>query len=184
MKSIQDKWVCHIEITNHCYGSCLYCSRYNKHIKLNQRYHMSLKYMEKALDSLKDFPGKIGFMGGEPLLHPEFEECCELARSKFPKDKLGLWTSGGKNYNKLKPAIDKTFGFVAHNEHNSNQQEVCRHQPITLAIQDLVPDKKLRDKLISDCWVNDIWAASINIKGGFFCEVAAALSILTEGSNG
>ena len=184
MKPISEAWVCQLEITNFCGRNCLYCSRYQRHLRKDQRYHMSLKFLEKALDSLKYWPGKIGAMGGEPILHPEFEACCELIRSKFPKDKMGLWTSGGKNYDKLKPVIDKTFGFVAYNEHNSDQQEVCKHQPITLSIKDLVPDKDLRDKLINDCCVQKIWAPAINPKGGFFCEIAAALDLLLDGPGG
>jgi len=184
MKAINEAWCCQIELTNFCGHDCLYCSRYNKHIRKDQKYHMSLKFLGKALDSLKDWPAKIGIIGGEPLKHPDFEKCCKLIQSKFPREKMGLWTSGGSRWNELKPIIDKTFGFVAYNEHNKQQQETCMHQPITLSIFDLVPDSDLRDKLIDDCWVQRTWCPTITPKGAFFCEIAGALDIITDGKGG
>jgi hypothetical protein len=40
-----------------------------------------------------------------------------------------------------------------------------------------------RDYLIDKCWVQNSWSASINPKGAFFCEVAAALAMLLEVEN-
>jgi len=184
MKAINEAWCCQIELTNYCGHDCLYCSRYSKHIRKDQKYHMSLELLEEALISLKDWPAKIGIIGGEPLRHPEFERCCKLIQSKFPREKMGLWTSGGSRWSELKSIIDKTFGFVAYNEHNKQQQETCKHQPITLSIFDLVPDVNLRDKLINDCWVQRTWCPTITPKGAFFCEVAGALDIILDGKGG
>lgn len=111
MKLINEAWCCQIELTNYCGHDCLYCSRYSKHIRNDNRYHMDFKYLEKALNSLKDWPAKIGIIGGEPILHPEFEKCCKLIQSKFPQEKMGLWTSGGKKWNEYKQIIDETFGW-------------------------------------------------------------------------
>lgn len=184
MKPIHEAWCCQIELTNYCGHDCLYCSRYSKHVREDQRYHMDIEYLEDALNSLENWPSKIGIIGGEPLRHPEFEKCCKLIQTKFSKDKMGLWTSGGSNWNKYKSIIDETFGFIAYNEHNKQQQEVCKHQPITLAIKDIVPDEKLREKLIDDCWVQRTWCPTITPKGGFFCEVAGALDIILDGPGG
>ena len=178
MIPIWDTWCMQIDITNYCSHSCLYCSRYNRHLKREQRKNMTLEQISVALDSLKTWPNKIGIIGGEPILHPEFPEICELILSKFPPSKMGLWTSGGRNYNKYLPLINRTFGFIAYNEHNEEQLDACKHQPLTIAIKDVVKDEELRKTLIDDCWVQRTWCATINHFGAYFCEVAAAQDVL------
>lgn len=184
MKPIHQAWCCQIEITNHCDRSCLYCSRYNRHLREDQRYHMDIGYLEMALNSLENWPNKIGIIGGEPILHPQFEECCKLIQTKFPKEKMGLWTSGGEKWEGYRDIVADTFGFVAYNEHNNFQKENCRHQPLTLAISDLVMDVDLMMRLIDDCWVQRTWCPTINPNGAYFCEVAGALDYILDGISG
>lgn len=184
MQPIQNAWCVQIDITNYCFLSCLYCSRYNRHLRQDQRKHMSLEQFAAALDSLESWPNKIGIIGGEPLLHPEFPQITKMIRQKFPAEKVGLWTSGGKNLKEYLPYIKRTFGFCAHNEHNPEQLKTCKHQPLTIAIKDVIPDEKLRKSLIDDCWVQRTWCPTINHYGAYFCEVAAAQDVLlNEGKN-
>ena len=184
MKPIFESETIQIDITNHCFLSCLYCSRYNRHLKREQRRHMSVDQIRTALDTLRIWPGKIGIIGGEPLLHPDFAEICALLRSRFHRDRLGLWTSGGKNLSQYLEVIHQTFGFIAYNEHNQEQLEACKHQPLTVSISEVVPDTKLRQELIDDCWVQRTWCPTINHFGAYFCEVAAAQDVLlNEGHN-
>lgn len=184
MQPIPKSWCMQIDITNYCVRGCLYCSRYNRHLRVDQRVHMSLDQVEKALDSLRTWPTKIGIIGGEPLLHPEFAGLCELIRTKFPPEKMALWTSGGKKYKELLPTINGTFGFVAYNEHNAEQLSTCKHQPLTVAIKDVIGNERLRETLIDDCWVQRTWCPTINHFGAYFCEVAAAQDVLlNEGRN-
>jgi hypothetical protein len=173
-----------IDLTNVCGLNCVYCSRYNRHIRKDQRYFMDLNYFEKVLQSLKTWPNKIGIIGGEPLLHPQFEEICEIMRSHFPPNKFQLFTSHKLNFEKYKNTIDKTFGYLAFNEHTDYQRGVCLFQPITVAINEAVPNKNLKNQLINNCWVADKWCPSVNNKGGFFCEVAAALDVIFDGPGG
>lgn len=183
MRPIYKAWYMQIDITNICGKKCLYCSRFDRHLTKSKKYFMNLDFFTTALDSLKDWKTKIGIFGGEPLIHPKFEEICEIILSKYPKSKMGLWTSDIKRLIQHKDIIDKTFSQIFANEHNKIQEAVCLHQPITIAIKDAVPDMKLRRKLIDDCWVqNKAWCPSINIKGGFFCEVAGALAVLQDKS--
>ena len=184
MRPIYSSETIQIDITNHCFMSCLYCSRYNRHIRPDQRRHMTVEQFKTALDTLRIWPGKIGIIGGEPLLHPDFEEMCSLLRARFNRNKLGLWTSGGKNFQTHLEMIDLTFGFIAYNEHNKEQLEKCKHQPLTVAISEVVPDEQLRNKLIDACWVQNTWCATINHFGAYFCEVAGAQdALLNEGIN-
>lgn len=184
MKPIYQAWFCHIDLTNVCWKDCIYCTRYNRHIRKDQRFFMSLDIVEKALISLEGFPGRIGIMGGEPTLHPRFPEVCGLLSKYYPREKLGLWTTGGKKYEEHKSIIGATFEFVPHNEHNPHQQDVCKHQPITVAIGDVVEPGEYRDRLIDECWVQKIWCPTIGPKGGFFCEVAYALDSILDGPGG
>lgn len=184
MKPIQEAWCCQIDITNICPRDCLYCSRYNKHIRSDQRFFMDLDFFEKALWSLKEWPAIIGIIGGEPILHPKFEEICLMLQKKFPKEKLGLWTSGGPKYEQYQNIIKQTFNFTAYNEHNEHQKNTCKHQPITIAIKDIVKDKEYMKQLIDNCWVQKTWCPTISPKGAFFCEVAYAIDSILDGPGG
>jgi hypothetical protein len=184
MKPIYDAWCVQIDITNCCFKSCLYCSRYNRHLRKDQRRHMTMEQFITALDSLKHWPTMIGIIGGEPLLHPQFVEFCEEIKMRFPKQKMGLWTSGPKSYQPNIKLITETFGFIAYNEHSQKQLNTCKHQPLTVAMNEVILDEDLRKQLIDDCWVQRTWCATINHFGAYFCEVAAAYDVLmNEGIN-
>ncbi len=195
MKPIDQSWCMQIEATSYCAKDCLYCSRYIRHTPKKHRWFMDLNYMAKCLDALKDWPldvpygeprSLIGIIGGEPIMHPQFEEMCELLLSKFPKRYLGLWTAGfpEKRWKEVEKIARSTFGFLAYNEHNVKQVELCQPQPITVAIEEVVQDTRYREMLIDDCWVQRTWCPTISPKGGFFCEVAYAIDQILEGPGG
>ena len=186
MRPIWEAWFCHIDVNNICPQNCAYCTRYIRHARKDQRYNMDLDTFRKAVVSLDGFPGKLGIMGGEPLLHPEFEELCLILKDEFkiPREKIGLWTSGGKHFNEHSKLINEVFGMLAYNEHNEEQRRAELHQPLTIAIDEAVKDKKYKQDLIDNCWVQNTWCPSINPKGGFFCEVAQALDIILDGPGG
>lgn len=172
-------WLIQIEITNACTFKCANCTRFVGHHK--KPYFMDLAAVEKAIDSLEGFGGGIGIMGGEPTLHPDFLQICELLRKKVPPGKCGIWTSGYK-WDEYRDVIKKTFKFaVSFNDHSDPGQ---KHQPVFVAIDDVIRDKKLMWDLIDHCWVQEIWSPSINPKGAFFCEVAAALDLFLDGPGG
>jgi hypothetical protein len=179
MKAIRDMWLIQIEITNACFLQCPNCTRFIGHY--NRPYFMDLEMIERAIGSLEGFPGGIGIMGGEPLLHPEFFKICKLIQKKIPKERRYLWTSGYK-WKEYRSIIRKTFAAnVCYNDHKGMEQ---RHQPVLIAIEDVLEDKKFMKELIDKCWIQERWSASINPKGGFFCEVAAAMDLLFNGPGG
>lgn len=141
---------------------------------------MSLEEVDNALRSLEGWSERIGCMGGEPTAHPHFTEICRLYQKYFPREQCGLWTSGGKNWGKYQPIIRETFRFILYNDHT----EIGKHHPWMVAIEDVIPDKELRDELIRSCWVQKWWSPSINPKGAFFCEIAAVLDLLFDGPGG
>lgn len=183
MKKITDKWSINIIITNHCKLNCLYCTQYIRHLRDNQRFNMNLYEFEYILMMLKGWPNRINIFGGEPTLHPQFNEICKLARRYFSKRKLQLFTYGGMTYREHQDIIKKTFKYVYINPHSQNRN-TCRHQPLTIAINEVIKDERLRDYLIENCWVDRTWCCTIKQYGFYFCEVAAVLdALLFNGQN-
>lgn len=179
MKSISDMWLIQIEITNACHLRCANCTRFTGHH--SKPFFMDLEMVERAIDSLKDFPGGVGIIGGEPTLHPQFEEICLILKKKIKKKKRWLWTSGHK-WETHERMIKKVFGNnVFYNDHSEEDQT---HQPILISIDEVVEDKECMWNLIDNCWIQNYWSASITPKGGFFCEVAAAMDMLFDGPGG
>lgn len=171
-----------IEVTNACHLRCANCTRFiGQH---SRPYYMDLATVVKAIESLEGYKGGIGLMGGEPTLHPKFPEICKIYQKMIPeRHRRGLWTAGYK-WNEYKKIIYETFDedLITYNDH-SDPDEGC-HQPLLVAIEEVVEDKELMWKLINNCWVQLRWSASITPKGAFFCEVAAARDHMFEGPGG
>ncbi len=178
MKRIKDAWLIQIDITNACHLRCAHCTRAVPHIKTP--YFADLEFVEKALQSLEGWRRGVGCMGGEPTMHPQFVEICGLYRKYFPKSQRGLFTAGGKFYEKHKALIDDTFGIILYNNHTT----IGVHQPILCASEDLIKDETLRNELIDKCWLQTLWSPSITPKGAFFCEVAGTIDNLFAGPGG
>jgi len=173
------KWFSHIDITNYCtMNSCIYCSRFLRHVPENKRYNLSLERIGTALAAYKGFPEHIGIIGGEPLIHPQFKEMCQLLLKFNGKEKYGLFTSINPETSKYKDIIKKTFGFVAFNMHSPNQLTECKHQPLTLAAKDMVPNRQLRNEFYEQCFFRRRWCGTVNPLGAFHCEIAASIAYL------
>jgi hypothetical protein len=180
MKSIIDSDTVQIEITNACINSCSNCTRFCGHHR--KPYFMSFEQFREAINSLKGFPKMIGFMGGEPLLHPDFFKFCKYASlQRIPKKQLGLWSCFPKGYKHYREIICETFGNIFLNDQSRPDVYHC---PILVAAEEVILDKKDMFLAIDRCWLQQYWSPSINPKGAFFCEIAAAMSLLFDGSPG
>lgn len=179
MKNIREMDTIQVEITNACIYNCSNCTRFVGHHQ--KPYFISWEDFKKAIDSLVDFPQMIGFQGGEPLLHREFERFCDYAASKIPKDRLGLWTTLPRGYEHYRNIIVDTFEHVFINDHSRND---IYHHPALIEIDEVISDKDYMWYMIDNCWAQDSWSASINPKGAYFCEMAASFAILYDGPNG
>ncbi len=82
MKSPKDMKVIQIDITNACVLACSNCTRMCGHHE--KTFMMDFDTFKRAVDSLENFPGTIGVIGGEPTLHPEFERFALYLQSKYP----------------------------------------------------------------------------------------------------
>jgi len=177
MRSLIDMDTIQIEITNSCINQCANCTRFVGHIK---PFFMSFEQFKKAIDSMIGYPKMVGIMGGEPLLHSDFEKFCEYALSKIPREQLGLWTCLPSGYEHYREVICSTFGNIFINDHSRNN---IMHHPFLVAIKDVVKDKKVMLQKINNCWAQLSWSASINSHGAFFCEIAASFSMLFGNEN-
>ncbi len=180
MRPLLDMDVIQIEITNACVHQCANCTRLVGHSK--KPFFMEFDFFKKAVDSLIDYPKMIGIMGGEPLLHPQFPEMAAYLKSKVP-DKLrcGLWSTLPKGKEKYGQIIADVFGNVLLNDHTLGN---LYHSPVLVAAKDVSADDFQMWYLIDKCWIQNSWSASINPKGAFFCEVAAASDVVFEGPGG
>ena len=92
----------------------------------------------------------------------------------------GLWSAIGEGYKKYYEVIQDTIQYQAVNDHSNPMY----HQPALVSRKELgIPDDewvKLRD----NCWVQNLWSATVTPKGAFFCEIAGALDMLTDGPGG
>ena len=172
-------WFAHIDITTHCHiGNCVYCSRFERHIPEDKKYFMALSQIRAALEAYKTYPKRIGIIGGEPQLHPEFEQVCNLLLEYGSRRRYGLWTSIDPNTSKWSSVIARTFKFIAFNQHNPGQQQVCKHQPLTVALKDAVENAELRAEQTSQCYFGTQWCYTATPLGGYYCEVGAFLAYL------
>lgn len=173
MRAILNMDTVQIEITNHCVMRCGNCTRFCGSVP--KPFYMTFDCFKQAVDSMDGFPKMTGIMGGEPLLHPEFEKFCEYIGSKIPRNQLGLWTAFPKGFEGYREAICRTFGNVFLNDHSRGD---IHHAPMLVAAEEVILDSEDMWLLIENCWVQNSWSASINPYGAYFCEVAAAMAQL------
>ena len=161
-----------LELLNTCRNSCSNCTRFAGHRK---PYVMDFEFFKRAVDSMVDFPKMVGFQGGDPLLHPDFERMCEYAASKIPPDRLGLWTTFPKGKEHYREVICRTFKHVFLNDHTRAD---IYHHPVLVGIEEQVKDPNVMWAMIDKCWAQESWSASIYPSGAWFCEIAGSMSML------
>ena len=190
--------VLQIKVTGACDKSCFGCTQGS-----NLRHPgdpISLEHFEQACQSLEGYFGVVGIFGGNPALHPQFTEICELASQYFPKEQLGLWCNKPfgkaglmrKTFNPAVSNINVHLDKDAEAEFKRDWPEVplvgttvdSQHSPTFVSMKDVGVEESERWELISKCDVNQFWSAMIaTFRGqlrGWFCEIAGSQSILNE----
>lgn len=194
MRSPHQMGVICIDVTNKCDLHCSNCTRLLK----NQEtfWDMSPENFRVALRSLRGYRGTIAVIGGNPCMHPKFEELCRIIEEEVPnKEQRGLWTNNVFKYHEL---AGKVFGKFNLNPHGDSRgieslQRLKKvrpeidwwggnsmHSPLLTATKDLFDEQQMWEK-ISQCDVNQEWSASITENKGklrvYFCEIAAAFDL-------
>ena len=204
MKSPENMRIIQIDITNACTFNCSNCTRFcGQHKK---PFFMDFETFKNAVDSLKDFKGVVGIIGGEPTLHPEFDKFIKyLAKVrpeyrtktsiKYPVNSVknyfnklkyingsrnGLFSSMGEGYYKHFELIQDIFPYQSLNDHRG----VNTHQAILIPRKEIGIDDKEWIEKRDKCWVQNLWSATITPKGAFYCEIAGSMDMLFNGKGG
>ena len=194
-----------IDITNACVNQCGNCMRFCGYH--DDPFFMEFEYFKKVVDSLHDFDGQIGIIGGEPTLHPDFVKMVEYIRDTYPyKKEKGfvrqpisdvngyIFNNNVDDVGKFKlftcaktqqfydnfELIDDVFESFRFNDHSQG----TRHFTTLVDYKDLGLSDGEFKMLENDCWVQNYCFATVTPKGGFFCEMAGALDMLYGGDGG
>jgi hypothetical protein len=180
------QWGLQIDVTNACGRACSNCTRLVGHS--TKTWFMDLDTFANACQIGREFLERsdpdagaspprqkvVGVIGGEPLLHPDFPDLCKIIAQTIPdRRQRGLWTAIPLLGHKYEGLIYRTFGYLNHNPHTA--ENPSRHQPVLVAIQDVIQDDAEMWRLIERCPLQREWCSSINPDGFYFCEVAAAM---------
>lgn len=203
--SIWRNGVLQIHVTRACDKSCFGCTQGSN--LAGKPVMIPVDEYAKALDSIQGYFGVVGMFGGNPVMHPQFEELCAVLRSKFPKEQCGLWCNNPKGkgaamrdtFNPHVSNLNVHEDKAAHDEFARDWPECrpvlkgldtdSRHSPPFVAMKDVIPDEATRWKLIADCDINKYWSAMlchVPTRGlrAFFCEIAGAQAMLHGGDPG
>ena len=198
MRSPYEMQIICIDITNKCDLACSNCTR----LLENQDafWDMTPDNFKLAVRSLEGFPGVIAIIGGNPAMHRNFKELCDIFVKEVPnKNQRGLWTN---NIFKHSDLAKKVFGVFNLNPHGSERgikslaslksrawyhEGHSSHSPLLTAGKDLFEEEEMWDR-ISKCDINQNWSASIVQNKGklraYFCEVAASFDLARGTDNG
>lgn len=84
-----------IQLVEHCNLNCKYCTHFSP---LAEKEFMSVETIERDFKQLSKLTGgeveRLYLLGGEPLLHPDIEKICILARKYFPIGRIAIITNG------------------------------------------------------------------------------------------
>jgi hypothetical protein len=109
-------------------------------------------------------------IGGDPLLHSQFDKLIDIFMDKVPRERRGLWTS---DFRGRETELRKIFSYVNYNPHT----EKVLHTPDLCASKDIIKDPVERRKYIDNCWLAEKWSPSITPKGVYRCEVMGAMDL-------
>jgi hypothetical protein len=191
LRSPYEMQVICIDITNKCDLACSNCTR----LLANQDslWEMTPDNFRRAVRSLEGYPGIIAIIGGNPVMHRNFAELCDIFVAEVPnKKQRGLWTN---NVFKHSDRAKEVFGIFNLNPHGEERgiaslkdlkklgwyhEDHSSHSPLLTAGKDLFEEAEMWDR-ISKCDVNHEWSASIVQNKGrlraYFCEVAASFDL-------
>jgi hypothetical protein len=209
MRSPQEMEVIQIEITNACAHRCSNCTRFcGHHVR---PFLMDWDTFRQTADSLTDFTGIVGIMGGEPLLHPEFERFTRYLGERFgatatlgaarrPVTDFLSYTRAKHNANRVLtrckgPGLWTSMPRQYYDHYEliqdtfvfqslNDHHNPSYHQALLVTRKEMGIDDETWTGLRDRCWIQNCWSASVTPKGAFFCEVAASLDMLFDGPGG
>lgn len=187
-----------IHITRACDKACFGCTQGSN--LSGKTGFIPVDKFEEAVVSLKDYFGVVGIFGGNPALHPKFDDLCEILKKHIQFRRRGLWCNHPKGNGKImretfNPAVSNLNVHLDQSAYDEFKQdwpesqpfglkEDSRHSPVYVAMKDVIEDESERWDLISKCDINQQWSSMIGMFRGelraWFCEIAGAQSILHQ----
>ena len=96
-----------VDVTNKCDLACSNCTRLLEN--QDALWEMTPDDFRTALRSLKDYPGIIAMIGGNPAMHRNYKELCRIFVEEVPERRQrGLWTN---NVFKHEKVSNKSLAF-------------------------------------------------------------------------
>lgn len=189
-----------IMVTRACDLACHHCSQGSN--LAGKPVMMTVDQFDLACQSLEGYFGVVGMFGGNPAMHPQFGDLCQVMRSRIPFVQRGLWSNNlrGKGsharitFNPRHSNLNVHMNSEAHAEFSRDwpesipylkglEQDSVHGSPWVSMNDAGIPEDE-RWRLISQCDVNQHWSAMIGVFRGelraWFCEVAGAQSMLHE----
>lgn len=190
--------VIQIHVTRACDNACYNCTQGSN---LGGRTEfITLDNFEKAVQSLKGYFGVVGVFGGNPALHPQFPQLCEILAKHIPWEQRGLWCNNPNGHGKVmqatfNPAVSNLNVHLSQSawdefKRDWPESQPCglktdsRHSPCYVAMKDIGIPEGERWELISKCDINQHWSAMMGQFRGeiraWFCEIAGAQAMLHQ----
>jgi MoaA/NifB/PqqE/SkfB family radical SAM enzyme len=85
-------WAAHLYVTDQCNLDCHYCNEYDNSVP-----HPPLADLKRWMRKIRDLGAlRLGFQGGEPLMHPDIVEVVRTARHELGFHRVSMSTNGFK----------------------------------------------------------------------------------------
>lgn len=206
MRSPAEMNIIQIELTDACESKCGACTRLVPHV--SKFFYTTPEQFERAVKSMAGWRGGIlGVMGGNPVLHPQFEQISRRFAelwgrptlsgkgrapiqdfSAYANERLhdgssgrGLWSSLGAGFYRHLEVIHDVYDYWCINDHVN----AGLHQGLLIGRKEFCETNGMSDdewqRHRDNCWVQRTWSASVNPHGAYFCEVAGAIDNLFYG---
>lgn len=189
-----------IHVTRACDQACFHCTQGSN--LGGKPVMITPDQFDAACASLQDYWGVVGVFGGNPTMHPQFDELCKIMRSRIPFEQRGLWSNNlrGKGAH-ARVTFNPRYSNLNMHLSGEAHAEFCRDWPESIpylkgldadsvhgspwvAIKDVIDDEAIRWSMIGRCDINQHWSAMVCVVRGelraFFCEIAGAMSMLHQ----
>jgi hypothetical protein len=194
-----------IVVTTRCDRQCSNCTQLLP-FRTDVR-DMSPDVFRAALRSLEGWPGIRGIFGGNPAIHPQFDELMGILVEEVPDQRQrGLWCNNLRGHGALIREVfypNARFNLNAHADHQAadeieawlpgkiiptSKDRASWHSPILMYWRDIGLSEEEWVAARENCDINNSWSAGIFERGGqphvYFCEVAGAIDGMRGVNNG
>lgn len=202
-----DRWnggILQIHVTRACSEGCVHCTQ-GSNLR-GKPVLMSLAQFESACKSLATYPHTVGVFGGQPTLHPQFEQICDILCQYVPFERRGLWSNAANGHG---PTCRRVFNPRCSNINVHTRKHewdewlrdwpdlaACigpnlkgldsdsRHGAPFVAMRDVGLSQEEINERAANCEVQRFWSSLIGVTRGkvmgYVCELMYAQAAIHE----